>query len=103
MVDRILDRIECPADLRPMTDDELVQLANEIRRTIIKTVGENGGHLASNLGVVEITLALHRVLDSPNDKIIWDTSNQTYPHKLRHYENLVACPALPRVKRVHTM
>ena len=93
MVDRILDRIECPADLRPMTDDELVQLANEIRRTIIKTVGENGGHLASNLGVVEITLALHRVLDSPNDKIIWDTSNQTYPHKLvtgraREFETL---------------
>ena len=65
-----------------MTDADLDRLAGEIRQLIIETVDANGGHLASNLGVVEITLALHRVLDSPRDKIVWDTSNQTYPHKL---------------------
>ena len=65
-----------------MTDAELDRLADEIRQVIIDTVDANGGHLASNLGVVEITLALHRALESPRDKIVWDTSNQTYPHKL---------------------
>lgn len=65
-----------------MTDAELDRLAEEIRQVIIDTVDANGGHLASNLGVVEITLALHRALESPRDKIVWDTSNQTYPHKL---------------------
>ncbi len=79
---RVLDRITQPADLRALSAAELDQLAAEIRQCIIETVDANGGHLASNLGVVEITLALHRVLDSPRDKIVWDTSNQTYPHKL---------------------
>ena len=81
-MDRILERIADPADLRALTDAEIDCLAGEIRQVIIDTVDANGGHLASNLGVVEITLALHRVLESPRDKIVWDTSNQTYPHKL---------------------
>ena len=57
-------------------------MAIEIRKTIIDVVGKNGGHLASNLGVVELTLALHRVFDSPKDAIIWDVSHQCYAHKL---------------------
>ena len=78
----MLDRINTPADLRELTGTELEALAEEIRRLIIDTVSANGGHMASNLGVVEITLALHRVLDSPKDQIVWDTSNQSYAHKL---------------------
>ena len=62
--------------------EHLPELAQEIRDTIIETVSANGGHLASSLGVVEITLALHRVFDTPTDKIIWDVGHQCYPHKL---------------------
>ena len=79
---RILDRVSRPADLRQLTEAELATLADEIRAEIIDTVQANGGHLASNLGVVELTLALHRVFESPRDPIIWDTSNQAYAHKL---------------------
>ena len=79
---RILDGINEPQDLRPLTYQEMDQLAQEIREAIITTVSSNGGHLASNLGVVELTIALHRVFDSPKDKLVWDTSNQCYTHKL---------------------
>jgi 1-deoxy-D-xylulose-5-phosphate synthase len=78
----ILDHLMGPADLRGLTDAELDQLATEIRDTIIRTVAETGGHLGSSLGVVEITLALHRVLESPRDRIAWDTGHQAYAHKL---------------------
>lgn len=81
-MNRILDRVREPADLRQLAADELAALADEIRAEIIDTVQANGGHLASNLGVVELTLALHRVFESPRDPIIWDTSNQAYAHKL---------------------
>jgi len=81
-VNRILDRVREPADLRQFSADEMAALADEIRAEIIDTVEANGGHLASNLGVVELTLALHRVFESPRDPIIWDTSNQAYAHKL---------------------
>ncbi len=79
---RLLDRVNEPSDLRGLSYRELDQLAQEIRETIIETVNRNGGHMASNLGVVELTIALHRVLQSPQDKIVWDTSNQCYTHKL---------------------
>ena len=82
MDSRILDRIDAPSDLNPLTPDELAQVAQEVRDTIISVITERGGHLASNLGVVELTLALHRVFDSPNDSIVWDTTNQLYAHKL---------------------
>ncbi len=79
---QLLDRIDSPADLKLLTLKELDQLASEIRRELVTVVSTNGGHLASNLGTVEITLALHRVFDSPQDKIIWDVGHQAYTHKL---------------------
>ena len=78
----ILDKIKEPHDLRILNKQALSQLARDIRVRIIKTVAKNGGHLGSNLGVVELTIALHSVFDSPRDKIIWDTSHQAYTHKL---------------------
>jgi 1-deoxy-D-xylulose-5-phosphate synthase len=79
---RLLDRIDKPSDLRGLTKKELEQLAAEIRQELVTTVNANGGHLASNLGVVELTIALHRVFDSPRDKLIWDVGHQSYVHKL---------------------
>ena len=78
----ILQDLHGPADLRGLSEPQLVQLAAEIRETIISTVAETGGHLGSSLGVVELTIALHRLLESPRDKIVWDTGHQAYPHKL---------------------
>jgi 1-deoxy-D-xylulose-5-phosphate synthase len=77
-----LERIASPADLRELTYEELVALAAEIRSFIVEAVEANGGHLGSNLGAVEITLALHRVFDSPRDIILWDTGHQAYVHKI---------------------
>lgn len=81
-VSSILDQVDTPDALKTLSIAELKQLATEIRERIIEVVAKTGGHLASNLGVVEITLALHRVFNTPVDKLIWDTSHQTYPHKL---------------------
>jgi 1-deoxy-D-xylulose-5-phosphate synthase len=78
----ILPSIESPADLKGLSYGELNQLSGEIREFIISTVTTTGGHLGSNLGVVELTLALHRVFESPNDILLWDTGHQTYVHKL---------------------
>ena len=82
MPPRLLDRIDAPSDLKALSHEELAQVAQEARDTIISVITERGGHLASNLGVVELTLALHRVFDSPSDAIVWDTTNQCYTHKL---------------------
>ncbi|HLE95507.1 MAG TPA: 1-deoxy-D-xylulose-5-phosphate synthase [Acidimicrobiia bacterium] len=78
----ILETIASPADLRGLSPDQLQTLTEEIRAFIIDKVSANGGHLSPNLGVVELTLALHRVFDSPNDRIIWDVGHQAYVHKL---------------------
>ena len=78
----ILDKINSPADLKDLNKKELEQLAEEIRTFIVDTVEDLGGHLGSNLGIVELTLALHRALDSPKDIILFDTGHQTYVHKL---------------------
>jgi len=78
----ILPTIQGPADLRGLDEIQLAQLAVEIRETIIRTVASTGGHLGSSLGVVELTIALHRTLESPRDRIVWDTGHQGYPHKL---------------------
>lgn len=78
----ILPTLGSPAGLKELTTGELEQLAVELRDVIIDTVSRNGGHLASSLGVVELTLALHRILDTPTDKIVWDVGHQAYAHKL---------------------
>jgi 1-deoxy-D-xylulose-5-phosphate synthase len=78
----ILSELTSPNDLRGLTEPQLTELAAEIREIIIATVAETGGHLGSSLGVVELTIALHRLLESPRDKIVWDTGHQAYPHKL---------------------
>lgn len=78
----VLDQIAHPRDLRGLSEDELTQLAAEIRDLMIRTVATNSGHLGPNLGVVELTLAIHRVFDSPRDKIVFDTGHQSYVHKL---------------------
>ncbi|MFC1958768.1 1-deoxy-D-xylulose-5-phosphate synthase [Chloroflexota bacterium] len=79
---RLLDKIDNPAGLKLLAPEELKQLASEIREELVAIVSTNGGHLASNLGTVELTIAMHRVFDSPQDKIVWDVGHQAYTHKL---------------------
>jgi 1-deoxy-D-xylulose-5-phosphate synthase len=81
-VTNFLERLKFPEDLKWLSLGELKQLAAEIRERIVETVSRNGGHLASSLGVVELTIALHRVLETPRDKIVWDVGHQAYAHKL---------------------
>ncbi|HAK89237.1 MAG TPA: 1-deoxy-D-xylulose-5-phosphate synthase [Nitrospiraceae bacterium] len=78
----LIENIKSPQDLKSLSTEELNALAEEIRNVIIERVSINGGHLASNLGVVELTIALHYVFNSPEDKIVWDVGHQAYPHKL---------------------
>src|SRR5258708_4812765 len=82
MVDMTLESISQPADLRTLSYGELDELAGEIRDFVVNAVAENAGHLGSNLGAVELTLALHRVFESPRDAILWDTGHQAYVHKI---------------------
>ena len=78
----LLDQVTRPADLKLLSDAELTQVARELRAETISAVSETGGHLGAGLGVVELTVALHAVFDTPRDKIIWDVSHQCYPHKI---------------------
>jgi 1-deoxy-D-xylulose-5-phosphate synthase len=78
----LLERIDSPEDLRGLSEQELAQLAQEVREHIIDTVGEIGGHFGANLGTCELAVALHSVLESPRDKILWDVGHQAYPHKV---------------------
>ncbi|MBV1903906.1 MAG: 1-deoxy-D-xylulose-5-phosphate synthase [Marinosulfonomonas sp.] len=78
----LLDRVQAPADLKQFSDSELVTLSAELRAETISAVSETGGHLGAGLGVVELTVALHAVFNAPKDRIIWDVSHQTYPHKI---------------------
>src|SRR6056297_2677576 len=78
----LLDQVRIPSDLKRLDDAELSQLARELRAETIAAVSETGGHLGAGLGVVELTVALHHVFDAPRDKIVWDVSHQTYPHKI---------------------
>lgn len=82
MKGKYLPGIKSPDDVKRIPEDKLDELAKEIREELISTVSKTGGHLASNLGVVELTIALHRVFNSPEDKILWDVSHQSYTHKL---------------------
>src|ERR1700716_1156755 len=106
----LLQRIDRPQDLHALADDELQAVAQEVREHIINTVGEIGGHFGANLGTCELAVALHSVLDSPRDKILWDVGHQAYPHKvltgrrddlpsIRHYGGLA--PFLSRVESEH--
>ena len=78
----LLDTVQRPADMKQMSDAQLTQLAQEVRSETISAVSETGGHLGAGLGVVELTVALHAVFDTPKDKIIWDVGHQCYPHKI---------------------
>ena len=78
----MLERIQKENDIKALNTGELELLAEEIREFLIEKISKSGGHLASNLGVVELTMAMHLVFDLPNDKIIWDVGHQSYTHKL---------------------
>ena len=82
MSEKLLDSLNLPSDLKELSHEELIKLSEEIRVRLINITDSVGGHLASNLGVVEITLALHTIFKSPHDKFLWDTSHQTYIHKM---------------------
>ena len=78
----LLDQIDGPSDLTELSDEQLQEVAGEIRALIIDTIGEIGGHFGANLGACEIAVALHSLLDSPRDKVLWDVGHQAYPHKV---------------------
>ena len=78
----LLDKVRSPAELKALSRDELRQLADELRTEVIDAVSVTGGHLGAGLGVVELTVALHAVFDTPNDRLIWDVGHQAYPHKV---------------------
>jgi 1-deoxy-D-xylulose-5-phosphate synthase len=82
MTPRLLDRIDRPQDLHGLSDEELARVAQEVRALLINTVGEIGGHFGANLGACEIAVAVHSLLDSPRDKVLWDVGHQAYPHKV---------------------
>ena len=79
---KILEKINTPEELKKLDTNEKIQLAEELRQHTLEIVSKTGGHLASNLGIVEITIALHSVFDAPKDKIVWDVGHQTYIHKM---------------------
>src|SRR5438093_12096938 len=79
---RLVREIDGPADLKSLEDEQLQALAQEVREYIIETVGEIGGHFGANLGTCELAVALHSLLDSPRDKVLWDVGHQSYPHKI---------------------
>ena len=79
---KFLKDINFPSDLKKLSEKDLQALSNEVRKEMINAVSETGGHLGAGLGVVELTVALHYVFNTPNDKLIWDVGHQTYPHKI---------------------
>src|ERR1700704_1876216 len=78
----LLDQVKTPADLRRLPEKDLAQLADELRRETIDAVSVTGGHLGAGLGVVELTVALHWLFDTPRDRLVWDVGHQAYPHKI---------------------
>ena len=89
----LLDRVDTPADLREFEDNQLEQLCEELRHFLLYTVGQTGGHFGAGLGVIELTVALHYVFNTPDDRLVWDVGHQTYPHKI----------LTERRKRMHTL
>ena len=90
---RLLDGIQSPDDVKALPEESLPQLAQEVRDELIKVLSQTGGHLGPNLGVVELTIALHRVFNTPRDKFVFDVSHQGYVHKM----------FTGRLDRIHTM
>ena len=82
LMTKLIRQINFPADLRKFNRDQLKQISDELRDELIDVVSETGGHLGAGLGVVELTVALHYVFDTPKDKLVWDVSHQCYPHKI---------------------
>ena len=78
----LLDQVKYPRDLRKLKFDDLKQFSNELRQELIDVVSVTGGHLGAGLGVVELTVALHYVFNTPEDKLVWDVGHQSYPHKI---------------------
>ncbi|MCB2064235.1 MAG: 1-deoxy-D-xylulose-5-phosphate synthase, partial [Novosphingobium sp.] len=78
----LLDTVDTPDDLRKLGREELPQFADELRTELISAVGQTGGHLGSGLGVVELTVAIHYVFNTPEDRLVWDVGHQAYPHKI---------------------
>jgi hypothetical protein len=78
----LLENIHSPEDLRKLSRPQLKQLADELRQFLLQSVSSTGGHLSSNLGTVELTIALHAVFNTPQDRLVWDVGHQTYPHKI---------------------
>jgi 1-deoxy-D-xylulose-5-phosphate synthase len=89
----LLDMVSCPAELKKLARDDLPQLANELRSCLLDSVSQTGGHFASNLGAIELTVALHYVFNTPYDRLVWDVGHQSYPHKI----------LTGRRQRMHTM
>ena len=102
----LLDRVNSPSDLKQLKENQLGDFCDELREFLLYTVGQTGGHFGAGLGVVELTVALHYVFDSPKDKIVWDVGHQTYPHKIiTGRKSLMPCdkkmvyiPSLPEKK-----
>ena len=109
-----LKNINFPSDIKKLSTSELQKLADEVREELISAVSETGGHLGAGLGVVELTVALHYIFDTPNDKLIWDVGHQTYPHKIltgrkdkiRTLDKVMACLVLLKdlkVSMIHSV
>jgi 1-deoxy-D-xylulose-5-phosphate synthase len=79
---KLLDSVDFPSDIKSFDDKQLKQLADELRQEVINAVSKTGGHLGAGLGVIELTVALHHVFDTPDDRLIWDVGHQAYPHKI---------------------
>ena len=108
-MEEVLNRVNYPEDIKNLNLEEKEKLAEELRKLILNVVSKNGGHLASNLGVVELTIALHDVFNLPEDKIIWDVGHQTYVHKiltgrkyridtLRQFRRIIRIPQSRRIR-----
>ena len=98
----LLSRIDRPQDLHSLSEDELQAVAQEVRELLIDTVGEIGGHFGANLGTCEIAVAVHSLIDSPRDKVLWDVGHQAYPHKVLtgRRDQLVDDPPVRRPRAV---
>ena len=110
----LLDKIKLPKDLKKLSDKQLKQLCKELRSEVIEAVSVTGGHLGAGLGVVELTVAIHSVFNTPNDKLIWDVGHQCYPHKvitgrrdkirtIRQPGGLYGFSKDPRVNTIHSV